>query len=97
MSVKRSLLVLVNRRLDIPIDPMFGDIDATLDMLRICYNNRSDLYDENIPVYYANPDDYDLYDCGTYDDVDGFHSSCPFVLHAAPKFLGHLSDLLEVK
>lgn len=95
--MKRSLLVLVNRRLDMPLDPMFGDIDASIDMLKICYKNRGDFYAENVPVYFANPDDYDLYDCGSYDDVNGFHSTSPFVLHSVPHFVGHLSDILEVK
>lgn len=95
--MKRSLLVLVNRRLDMPVDPMFGDIEASIDMLKICYKNRGDLYAENVPCYLSNPDDYDLYDCGSYDDVYGFHTSSPFVLNTAPKFVGHLSDLLEVK
>lgn len=95
--MKRNLLVIVDKRLDMPLDPMFGEIDASIDMLKLCYKNRSELYGSTVPVYFSDPDYYELYDCGSYDDVHGFRVTSPFVLHATPKFIGVLSDILEVK
>lgn len=91
----KNVLVLVDKKLDLPLDPFVGEKDAIIQMLNECYDYRGEIYGDLIPGYFENPDDYDLYDCGTFDNLRSFCHGNPFDCNCLPRNLGCMSDLLR--
>lgn len=68
-----------------PIMSTFSDLKNFLSVRMECDSNV-------FPEFFKYPDQYSVYDCGTYEPVLPDGSNNPFCAYSRPRFLGRLID-----